>query len=69
MFHEAAEVVVVVVVVFTLNRPFYPSTSAEPPVSFLVLHPSEIKNDLMTDNETEKNQTVKDSRNSRQVKC
>ena len=28
-----------VVVVFTLNRSFYPTTSAVPPVSFLILHP------------------------------
>ena len=29
--------------VFTLNRSFYPSTSAAPPVSFLILHPREIQ--------------------------
>ena len=33
----------VVVVVFTLNRSFYPTTSAVPPVSFLILHPREIQ--------------------------
>ena len=33
---------VVVVVVFTLNRSFYPTTPAVPPVSFLILHPREI---------------------------
>ena len=27
------------VVVFTFNRSFYPTTSAAPPVSFLILHP------------------------------
>ena len=32
----------VVVVVFTLNRSFYPTTSAVLPVSFLILHPREI---------------------------
>ena len=36
-------VVVVVVVVFTLNRSFYPTTPAVPPVSFLILHPREIQ--------------------------
>ena len=36
-------VVVVVVVAFTLNRSFYPTTSAVPPVSFLILHPREIQ--------------------------
>ena len=28
-----------VVVVFTLNRSFYPTSAAAPPVSFLILHP------------------------------
>ena len=28
-----------VVVVFTLNRSFYPTTSVVPPVSLLILHP------------------------------
>ena len=32
-----------VFVVFTLNRSFYPVTSAVPPVSLLILHPREIK--------------------------
>ena len=36
-------VVVVVVVGFTLNCSFYPTTSAVPPVSFLILHPGEIQ--------------------------
>ena len=36
-------VVVVVVVVFTLNRSFYPATSAVPPVSFLIIRPREIQ--------------------------
>ena len=34
--------VFVVVAVFTSNRSFYPTTSAAPPVSFLILHPGEI---------------------------
>ena len=34
---------VVVVVVFTSNRSFYPTTSAVHPVSFLILHPREIQ--------------------------
>ena len=33
----------VVVVVFKLNRSFYPTTSAVPPVSFLILRPREIQ--------------------------
>ena len=33
---------VVVVVVFTLNRSFYPMTSAIPAVPVLILHPREI---------------------------
>ena len=36
-------VVVVVIVVATLNRSFYPTISAKPPVSFLILHPREIR--------------------------
>ena len=32
-----------VVVVFTLNRSFYPRTSPVPPVSLLILHPREIQ--------------------------
>ena len=36
-------VVVVVVVFFTLNRSFYPTTSSVPAVSFLILHPREIQ--------------------------
>ena len=31
-------------VVFALNRSFYPTTSAVPPVSVLILHPREITN-------------------------
>ena len=31
------------VVVFTLNRSFYPTTSAVPPVSFVILHPRGIQ--------------------------
>ena len=34
---------VFVVVVFALNRSFYPTTSAVPPVSFLIHHPREIQ--------------------------
>ena len=37
-----------VVVVFTLNRSFYP-TSAVPPVSFLILHPNGNANYVVTD--------------------
>ena len=40
-FSVCWSVVVVVVVVFTLNRSFYPTTSAVPP-AFLILHPREI---------------------------
>ena len=36
-------VVDVVVVVFTLNRYFYPTTLAVHPVSVLILHPREIQ--------------------------
>ena len=36
-------VVVVVVAVFTINRSFYPTTSAPHPVSVLILYPREIK--------------------------
>ena len=45
-----------IVVVFTLNRTFYPTTSAVPPVSFLILHPREMPgtNCVVTDSETEK---------------
>ena len=46
-YYVVVVVVVVVVaadvVVFALNRPFYPTTSAVTPVSFLILHPREIK--------------------------
>ena len=43
------------VVVFTLNRCFYPTTSAVPPVSVLILHPRGIPYKLwVTDCETEK---------------
>ena len=59
-------VVVVIVVVFTLNRSFYRTTSAIPPVSFLILHPREIQI-LWSDSVTEKNQTLKDQ--GRQIKC
>ena len=56
------------VVVFTSTRSFYP-TSAVPPVSFLILHPREIPgiNSVVTDSETEKNQTLKIQ--GRQIKC
>ena len=45
--------VVVVVVVFTLHRSFYPTTSAVHPVSFLILHRRDT-NFVVTDSETEK---------------
>ena len=54
-------VVVVVVVVFTFNRSFYPTTSAVPPVSFLILHPREIQI-LWSQTETEKPNVAKESR-------
>ena len=53
------------VVVFTLNRSFYPTTSAVPPVSFLVLHPRDTKY-VVTGSETEK---PKAARECRQIKC
>ena len=58
---------VVLVVAFALNRSFYP-TSAVPPVSFLILHPREIPiQNLWSDSETEKNQTLKNQ--GRKIKC
>ena len=45
-YYVVVVVVVVVaadVVVFALNRPFYPTTSAVTPVSFLILHPREMR--------------------------
>ena len=39
----ACSTVHVDVVVFSFNRSFYPTTSAVPPVSFLIIHPREIK--------------------------
>ena len=53
-------VVVVVVVVFKLDRSFYPTTSAVPPVSFLILHPRETQI-MWSDSETEKS-NAKESR-------
>ena len=59
---------VVVVVVFTLNRSFYPTTSAVPPVSVLILHPREIQFIWSQDSETEKNpRSLKNQ--GRQIKC
>ena len=55
-----------VVVVFTLNRSFCPTTSAVPPMSFLILDPRDT-NSVVTDNETEKNQTLKNQ--GGQIKC
>ena len=46
-------VAVVVFVVFTLNRTFYPTTSAVHPVSVLILHPREIQI-MRSQTETEK---------------
>ena len=57
---------VVVVVVFALNRSFYPTTSAVPPVSFLILHPGDIQI-MWSQTETEKKQTLKNQ--GRQTKC
>ena len=50
--------VVVVAVVFTFNRSFYPTTSAVPPVSFLILHPREIQI-MWSQTVRQKNQTLK----------
>ena len=61
-----ASIVVVVVVVFTLNRSFYPTTSALPPVSFLIIHPKRYK--FCGNSETEKNQTSLKNQ-GRQIKC
>ena len=47
---------------FTLNRSFYPTTSAVARVSFLILHPRDIQ--IMW---SEKNQTLKNQ--GRQTKC
>ena len=44
----------VVAAAFTLNRSFYPTTSAVYPVSVLILHPRDA-NYVVTDCETEKN--------------
>ena len=53
--------VVVVVVVFTLNRSFYPRTSsAVRPVSVLIILVD--TNSVVTDSETEKKTNAKDSR-------
>ena len=43
----------VTAVVFTLNRSFYPATSAVPPVFFLILHPRETQI-MWSQTETEK---------------
>ena len=46
--------------VFTLNPSFYPTTSAVPPASFLLLHPTEMPwCKFCGHSETEKNQTLK----------
>ena len=60
----------VVVVVFTLNRSFYLTTSAVPPVSFLILHPKKIPgtNYVVTNSNIEKNQTSLKNE-GRQIKC
>ena len=50
-----------VVVVFTLNRSFYSTTSAVPPVSFLILHPREIQI-LWSQWDREKPKVAKESR-------
>ena len=50
----ATDIGVHVFVFFTLNRSFYPTTSAVPPVSFLIIPPREIQI-LWSDSETEKN--------------
>ena len=45
------------IVVFTWNRSFYPTTSAVPSVSFLILHPRETQI-MWSQTETEKNFTL-----------
>ena len=52
----AAVVDIVIVVVFTLNRSFYPTTPAVHPVSVLILHPREIQILWSQTVKTEKNQ-------------
>ena len=41
--HTGVRTGLFVVVVFTLKRSFYPTTSAVPPLSFQILHPREIQ--------------------------
>ena len=48
-------------VVLTSNRSFYPTTSAVPPVSFLIIHPRDT-NSVVTDSATEKPSVAKESR-------
>ena len=59
--------IVVVVFVFTLNRYFYRTTSAVPPVSFLILHPREIQI-LWSQTVRQTNQTSLKNQ-GRQIKC
>ena len=54
------------VVVFALNRSFHRTTSAVPPVSFLIVHFRDT-NYVVTNSETKKNQTLKNQ--GRQIKC
>ena len=49
--------VAIVVVVFTLNRAFYPTSSAVHPVSVLILHPREIQI-MWSQTDSEKNEIV-----------
>ena len=51
----------VVVVVFTSNRSCYPTASAVPPVSFLILHPRET-NSVVTDSSGREKVNANDSR-------
>ena len=60
------DVTVPVVVVFTLDRSFYPTSSAVPTASFLILHPREIQI-MRSKTMREKNQTPKIQ--GRQIKC
>ena len=59
---------VLIVLVLTLNRSFYPTTSAVPPVFFLILHPRDTNSVVTDSSETEKNQTSLKNQ-GRQIKC
>ena len=52
---------IVVVVVFLLNRPFYPALSVHP-VSVLIPYPKRDTDSVVTDCETEEDQKMKNNR-------